>query len=82
MKSLEAPMTIPSTFATSAPGDAARAAELRRIKALATILLASTLALFVIAKLLMKAHPLFGFVAAFAEAATNGGLADWYAVVA
>jgi uncharacterized membrane-anchored protein YjiN (DUF445 family) len=27
-------------------------------------------------------HPVFGFVAAFAEAATIGGLADWYAVVA
>ena len=27
-------------------------------------------------------HPAFGFVAAFAEAATIGGLADWYAVVA
>ena len=27
-------------------------------------------------------HPAFGFIAAFAEAATIGGLADWYAVVA
>jgi uncharacterized membrane-anchored protein YjiN (DUF445 family) len=27
-------------------------------------------------------HPAFGYVAAFAEAATIGGLADWYAVVA
>jgi uncharacterized membrane-anchored protein YjiN (DUF445 family) len=27
-------------------------------------------------------HPVFGFIAAFAEAATIGGLADWYAVVA
>lgn len=75
-------MTTPGNFAANTPGDAARVAELRRVKALATILLASTLALFVIAKLLMKVHPLFGFVAAFAEAATIGGLADWYAVVA
>jgi uncharacterized membrane-anchored protein YjiN (DUF445 family) len=29
-----------------------------------------------------RVHPGFGFVAAFAEAATIGGLADWYAVVA
>ena len=75
-------MTVLGSFVTNTPGDAARAAELRRVKALATILLASTLALFVIAKLLIKVHPLFGFVAAFAEAATIGGLADWYAVVA
>src|SRR5579863_2635624 len=73
-------MTVPvSSFA---PTDAARAAELRRVKALATLVLASTLALFVTAKLLLPLHPAFGFVAAFAEAATIGGLADWYAVVA
>ena len=45
-------------------------------------MLAGTLALFVVAKLLLHTHPVFGFVAAFAEAATIGGLADWYAVVA
>jgi uncharacterized membrane-anchored protein YjiN (DUF445 family) len=44
--------------------------------------LASTLALFVVAKWLLPVHPVFGFIAAFAEAATIGGLADWYAVVA
>ena len=65
-----------------APGDAARAAELRRVKALATLVLGGTLTLFVVAKLLLPTHPAFGFVAAFAEAATIGGLADWYAVVA
>jgi len=64
------------TFSFDAPGDAARAAELRSVKALATLVLAATLALFAIAKLL------FGFIAAFAEAAIIGGLADWYAVVA
>src|SRR6202789_4139875 len=32
--------------------------------------------------LLLPLHPALGFVAAFAEAATIGGLADWYAVVA
>jgi uncharacterized membrane-anchored protein YjiN (DUF445 family) len=36
----------------------------------------------VAAKALLPLHPMFGFVAAFAEAATIGGLADWYAVVA
>ncbi|HWX04957.1 MAG TPA: DUF445 family protein [Bradyrhizobium sp.] len=75
-------MTVPATFVIDAPGDAARAAELRRVKALATLVLAGTLLLFVTAKLLLPLHPVFGFVAAFAEAATIGGLADWYAVVA
>ena len=75
-------MTVQNTFSFDAPGDAARAAELRRVKALATLVLASTLALFVIAKWLLNVHPVFGFIAAFAEAATIGGLADWYAVVA
>jgi len=70
------------TFSFETFGDAARAAELRRIKAMATLVLAGTLALFVTAKALLYLHPAFGFVAAFAEAATIGGLADWYAVVA
>src|ERR1700694_3573882 len=75
-------MSTPGTFSFDAPGDAARAAELRRVKALATLVLACTLALFVTAKALVPVHPAFGFIAAFAEAATIGGLADWYAVVA
>src|SRR5258708_26860296 len=79
---LKAAMRVSGTFSFDAPGDAARAAELGRVKALATLVLASTLAVFVTAKSLLHLHPAFGFVAAFAEAATIGGLADWYAVVA
>jgi len=71
-------MTASATFSL----DAARAAELRRVKALATLVLAATLTLFVAAKVLLNVHPVFGYIAAFAEAATIGGLADWYAVVA
>jgi hypothetical protein len=41
-------MSASGTF-SQAPGDAARAAELRRVKALATLVLAGTLALFVTA---------------------------------
>ena len=78
----KAAMIVPGIFSFDAPGDAARAAELRRVKALATLVLAATLALFITAKSLLHVHPAFGFVAAFAEAATIGGLADWYAVVA
>lgn len=75
-------MPTPSlSFAPNA-ADLQRAAELRRVKALATLVLVGTFALFVVAKLLLPMHPAFGFVAAFAEAATIGGLADWYAVVA
>src|SRR5437868_14490653 len=75
-------MSVVSTSSFASSADAARAAELRRVKALATLVLAGTLALFIAAKTLLHVHPVFGFIAAFAEAATIGGLADWYAVVA
>ena len=75
-------MSLPATFVIDTPGDAARAAELRRVKLLATSVLAATFATFLGAKALLPMHPVFGFIAAFAEAATIGGLADWYAVVA
>jgi len=75
-------LTLPGTFVIDSAGDAARAAELRRVKLLATLVLAATFAVFIGAKWLLPVHPAFGFVAAFAEAATIGGLADWYAVVA
>jgi uncharacterized membrane-anchored protein YjiN (DUF445 family) len=75
-------MDSPATFSFDTPSDAERAAELRRVKALAALVLTSTLLLFVVAKWLLPVHPVFGFIAAFAEAATIGGLADWYAVVA
>src|SRR5262245_17576624 len=78
----ESVMTLPATFTIATPADAVRAAELRRVKWLATGVLVATFALFLFAKALLPVHPVFGFIAAFAEAATIGGLADWYAVVA
>jgi uncharacterized membrane-anchored protein YjiN (DUF445 family) len=78
----KASMTLPATFTIDSPGDAARAAELRRVKLLATSVLAATFAIFLAARAMLPLHPVFGFIAAFAEAATIGGLADWYAVVA
>jgi uncharacterized membrane-anchored protein YjiN (DUF445 family) len=48
---------------------------------LADAVLIASLAVLVVAKLLERHNPTFGFLAAFAEAATIGGLADWYAVV-
>jgi uncharacterized membrane-anchored protein YjiN (DUF445 family) len=62
--------------------DAAKLAALRRTKFIATAALALCVAVFAIAKYFEPRLPLLGFVAAFAEAATIGGLADWYAVVA
>ena len=62
--------------------EAEKQAALRRAKVVATTLLAVSVTLMIAAKMLEHRHPAFGFVAAFAEAATIGGLADWYAVVA
>jgi uncharacterized membrane-anchored protein YjiN (DUF445 family) len=62
--------------------DTARAAELRRVKAVAAAVLVACLVVLVFAKIMQPHHAAFGFLAAFAEAAAIGGLADWYAVVA
>jgi uncharacterized membrane-anchored protein YjiN (DUF445 family) len=62
--------------------DVGRAHDLKRVKALANGVLAGSLAILVVARVLAERQPAFGFVAAFAEAAAIGGLADWYAVVA
>lgn len=65
---------------TQAEADKARA--LRRTKAVATAALIVCLSVFVLAKLGESRWPWLAFFAAFAEAATIGGIADWYAVVA
>ena len=56
--------------------------ELRRIKFLATATLALCFGVMVVAKLFEAGYPWLAAFATFAEAATIGGLADWYAVVA
>jgi uncharacterized membrane-anchored protein YjiN (DUF445 family) len=63
-------------------GDDDRAGALRRVKLAATLLLVGTAALFVVARQYEPMHWVWGYVASFAAAATVGGLADWYAVVA
>jgi len=73
-------MSDPATLA--AGRDRARARALRRIKLAATALLLFTAGLFLVARHFEAAHWAWGYVAAFAAAATVGGLADWYAVVA
>src|SRR5262245_24833468 len=62
--------------------DAAKLAALRRTKFIAAVALCLCVVVFVVARLYQPRWPWLGFVAAFAEAATIGGLADWYAVVA
>ena len=66
----------------SSPRDAERARDLRRIKLAATALLVCTAVLFLVARHYEPRHWAWGYVASFAAAATVGGLADWYAVVA
>ncbi|MGB6116871.1 MAG: DUF445 family protein [Mesorhizobium sp.] len=62
--------------------DAAKLAALRRIKLLATLSLVLCIVVFLLARSFQPSYPALAFVAAFAEAAAIGGLADWYAVVA
>ena len=62
--------------------DAERAKELLRVKIIATALLAASVHVAVVARLLEPYHSGLAYVAAWAEAAAIGGLADWYAVVA
>jgi uncharacterized membrane-anchored protein YjiN (DUF445 family) len=49
---------------------------------LATGLLIIMLAILGLANWFLSAHPLIGYVRAFAEAAVVGALADWFAVTA
>jgi uncharacterized membrane-anchored protein YjiN (DUF445 family) len=62
--------------------DIVRLGELRRIKFIATSLLAFSITIAVAARLFEHRFRSLSYVAAWAEAATIGGLADWYAVVA
>jgi uncharacterized membrane-anchored protein YjiN (DUF445 family) len=62
--------------------DVAAAQALARQKAIATGLVLVCALTFVAAKAAEKHHPALPYLAAFAEAAIIGALADWYAVVA
>jgi uncharacterized membrane-anchored protein YjiN (DUF445 family) len=62
--------------------DVERARDLSRIKLAATVVLVSTATLFIVARHFEPVHWAWGYVASFAAAATVGGIADWYAVVA
>ncbi|WP_027052194.1 DUF445 domain-containing protein [Mesorhizobium erdmanii] len=77
--SQSAPSLVPVRFDADA---AVKLSALRRTKFIATAALALCVLVFALAKSFENSYPWLGFVAAFAEAATIGGLADWYAVVA
>ncbi|WP_338052553.1 DUF445 domain-containing protein [Rhodocyclus purpureus] len=62
--------------------DRQQRARLRRMQLWAGGLLLASLLLFIVAQLLHARHPAWGYVAAFAEAAVIGAMADWFAVVA
>ncbi|MEM9967890.1 MAG: DUF445 family protein [Pseudomonadota bacterium] len=64
------------------PNELAKLKQLNRVKILATLVLIACFVVMVVAKILEHTFPIFGPIAAFAEAATIGGIADWYAVVA
>lgn len=64
------------------PPSPSRAGQLRRMKLVATGLLALMFALFVAATLYQDRWPGLGYLRAFAEAAMVGAIADWFAVVA
>ncbi|HEU4777542.1 MAG TPA: DUF445 domain-containing protein [Telluria sp.] len=64
------------------PRETQQALRLTRMRRLATGLLVLMAAVFVGARLLERTRPGFGFVAAFAEAAMVGAIADWFAVTA
>ncbi len=67
---------------TTDPEQTAKLAALRRTKLIAAGALVLCVAVFAAAKSFEMRWPWLSFVAAFAEAATIGGIADWYAVVA
>ncbi len=69
--------TIPSD-----PAAAERLAALVRMKRIALGLLGAAAVLYALATMLGRSHPGWHYLAAFAEAAMVGAVADWFAVVA
>ncbi|HME84676.1 MAG TPA: DUF445 family protein [Roseiarcus sp.] len=65
-----------------APRADEKSADLARMKAVATALVAASVLIAILARALEPRHWAFSYVAAWAEAAAVGGLADWYAIVA
>ena len=62
--------------------EAAARARLQRSRRQAGGLLLAAVLLFIVSVLFVQRHPALGYLKAFAEAATVGALADWFAVTA
>ena len=62
--------------------EAAARARLQRSRRQAGGLLLAAVLLFIVSALFVQHHPTLGYLKAFAEAATVGALADWFAVTA
>ena len=62
--------------------EAAARARLQRSRRQASGLLLAAVLLFIVSALFVQHHPALGYLKAFAEAATVGALADWFAVTA
>lgn len=62
--------------------EARQAARLQTMRQVATGLLLLMVGIFVLARAHVGEHPAWGYLAAFAEAAMIGAVADWFAVVA
>lgn len=75
-------MSAATPDTSAALDDGAKLAALRRVKFVATTALVLCVAVFLAARAYEGTYPVLAYVAAFAEAAAIGGLADWYAVVA
>ncbi len=73
-------MSVPQT--PVAPTEQALIAGLRRMRTLATLLLAAMIGVFVAASIGQVQYPWLAYVRAFAEAGMVGACADWFAVVA
>jgi len=69
-------------FARIAPPGEVPPPELRRMRAIATLLLVAMAVVFFVSRALIDRDPVWGFVQSFAEAAMIGGIADWFAVTA
>jgi uncharacterized membrane-anchored protein YjiN (DUF445 family) len=74
--------SVPAGTEIAAADESAKLAALRRTKLVATLALVGCLLVLFAARAYQGRFPMLAYVAAFAEAAAIGGLADWYAVVA
>lgn len=72
----------PAGTATKVPSDVERAAGLRRMKLLATLLLGLMAVIFLISFALQDDYPWLQYVRAASEGGMVGAIADWFAVTA